>query len=129
MSDVPDVRRWSPRAFLSHLNQRHPDTVLFLARHLAGDPGMQVAELVDVHADQLVLRTGTPGQLVTASVPLGSVVGSRADLVAELRRLLLIARAAAPDEPVTSLEADIATRHPTTGAVDRGADCAAPRVR
>ena len=59
MSDGPDDRRWSPRAFLSHLNQRHPDTVLFLARHLAGDAATQLAELVDVHADQLVIRMGT----------------------------------------------------------------------
>ena len=110
MSDVLEARRWSPRAFLTHLNQRHPDIVLFLARHLAGDPGMQFAELVDVHADQLVLRTGTPGELAAISVPLGAVVGSRAELVAELRRILLAARAAAPGEPLTSLEADISSR-------------------
>ena len=111
MSDVPDVRRWSPRAFLIHLNQRHPDTVLFLARHLAGDSGMLLAELVDVHADQLVLRMGAPGEFTTISFTLDSVVASRAELVAELRRILLNARAATPDEPLTSLEADIASRH------------------
>ena len=110
MSDVLEARRWSPRAFLTHLNQRHPDTVLFLARHLAGDPGVQFAELVDVHANQLVLRTGTPGELATVSVALASVVTSRAELVAELRNILLIARAVAPDEPVTSLEAELASR-------------------
>ena len=110
MSDVPGVRRWSPGAFLTHLNQRHPDTVLFLARQLAGDAGMQSAELVDVHADQLVLRAGTPWELATVSFTLSSLVGSRAELVAELRRILQIARTAAPDEPLTSLEADIASR-------------------
>ena len=51
MSDAREIRRWSPAALLTHLNQRHPDTVLFDARHLAGDPGMQFAELVDVHAN------------------------------------------------------------------------------
>lgn len=111
MSDAPEARRWSPRPFLTHLNQRHSDTVLFLARHLTGDPRMPAAELVDVHADQMVLRTGTPGELTTISVTLDSVVASRAELVAELQRLLLIARAATPDEPLTSLEADIASRH------------------
>jgi uridine phosphorylase len=96
------------------MNQRHPDTVLFLARHLAGDPGMQFAELMDVHADQLLLRTGTPGGLATVSLPLGSTVTSRAEMVAELRRILLIARATAPDEPLTSLETDIAARSTST---------------
>ena len=96
------------------MNQRHPDTVLFLARHVAGDPEMPFAELVDVHADQLLLRTGTPGELATVSLPLGSTVTSRAEMVAELRRILLVARAAAPDDPVTSLEADIASRSTST---------------
>ena len=114
MSDVLEARRWSPRAFLTHLNQRHPDTVLFPARHLAGDPGMQFAGLVDVHADQLVLRTGTPQEPATVSVTLGSAVASRAELLAELRRILLIARATAPDEPLTSLETDIAARSTST---------------
>lgn len=115
MSDKPDDRRWSPQAFLSHLNQRHPDTVLFLARHLAGDPGMRVAELVDVHADQLVIQIGVPGELAATTFTLGSAVASRSELVAELRRILLIARAAASDEPLTSLEADINSHHPSAG--------------
>jgi len=115
VSDAPEVRRWSSRAFLTHLNQRHPDTVLYLARHLADSSAVQIAELVDVHGDQLVLRMGTPGELATVSVTLGSVVASRAELVAELRRILLIARAAAPGQPLTSLEADIASRHSTGG--------------
>lgn len=114
VSDVPTVRRWSPQAFLTHLNQRHPDTVLFLARHLTGDSGMHFAELVDIHADELVLRTGTPGKFATVKFTLGSVVASRAELVTELRRILLIARAAAPDEPLTSLEANIASRPTST---------------
>ena len=85
--------------------------MLFLARHLAGDSGMLLADLVDVHADQLVLRVGTPCESTTTSFTLDSVVASRAELVTELRRMLLIARAAAPDEPPTSLEGDIASRH------------------
>lgn len=110
VSEGAGARRWSPRAFLTHLNQRHPDTVLFLARHLSARPGLEVAELVDVDADQLVLRLGTPDALATARFTLSTVVASRAELITELRRVLLMARAAAPEEPLTSLEADIASR-------------------
>ncbi|HJV12432.1 MAG TPA: hypothetical protein VJ625_00935 [Propionibacteriaceae bacterium] len=38
-------REWSPGPFLARLNQRHPDTVLFLARHLTGDEHLTDAQL------------------------------------------------------------------------------------
>ena len=44
MNDLAGGGSQSPRAFLTHLNQRHPDTVLFLTRYLATDRGLSAAE-------------------------------------------------------------------------------------
>lgn len=103
-------RAWSPQPFLAHLNQRHPDTVLLLAQYLTGDPGLSAADLVDVEADQLTLRATAAGPPRTVTVSLPDPVASRAEFLTVLGCVLAYARAAAPAEPLTSLEADIAER-------------------
>jgi hypothetical protein len=103
-------RAWSPQPFLAHLNQRHPDTVLFLGRYLTDDWDLVAADLVDVHADRLTLSVTTTGSERSVTVTLPDPVTSRAEFLTAIRRFLTDARAARPGEPLTSLEADIAKR-------------------
>jgi hypothetical protein len=101
---------WSPRGFLIHLNQRHPDTVLFLTRHLATDPGLSAAEFIAVDGDQLTVQVSSVGGSRNLTLPLGAPVRSRSELLGELFSILRAARAAGPGEPLTSLEMDIESR-------------------
>jgi Protein of unknown function (DUF2470) len=96
--------------FLDHLNQRHPDTVLFLARHLTAKPDAVAAALVDVDRARLTVRLDTADGPRTVTVPLPVPVRSRADLLAQLSEMLRTARAAAPNTPLTSLESEISAR-------------------
>jgi hypothetical protein len=114
-------RNWSPGPFLAHLNQRHPDTVLFLARHLIGDEQPTDAQLVGIKADQLLIGVTTTGRSRTVPLPLTAAVASRSELVDQLAAMLRAAREARPDEPLTSLEVDIPGPHAADGARhDRG---------
>jgi hypothetical protein len=114
-------RDWSPGPFLAHLNQRHPDTVLFLARHFVGDEHPTDAQLVGIKADQLVIGVTTTGGSRTVPLPLTAAVASRSELVDQLAAMLRAAREARPDEPLTSLEIDIPAPHAARGARhDRG---------
>jgi hypothetical protein len=108
MTDPAAQRAWSPRRFLDHLNQRHPDTVLFLARHLTAEPDAVAATLVDVDRALLTLRVETRDGPRTVTVPLPDPVRSRADLLLRLSEMLRTARAAAPHTALTSLESAIA---------------------
>lgn len=103
-------RAWSPEPFLAHLNQRHPDTVLFVIRYLTRAPEVSAAGLVGVAADQLTLEVTAPGPARTMTVTLPDPVASRAELLTVLGCVLADARAAAPAGPLTSLEADMAER-------------------
>src|SRR5918996_5553943 len=110
MSESGARRPWSAAPFLSHLNQRHPDSVQFLARHLLAQPNITRAELLDVEGDRLNLRVESTGESRAATVTLHGPVRSRADLVRQLSVLLSSARAASPEAPLTSLESEIASR-------------------
>ena len=110
MNDRADGGSWSPRAFLTHLNQRHPDTVLFLTRHLATDPGLSAAEFIAVDGDQLTVQVSSVGGSRNLTLPLGAPVRSRSELLGELFSILRAARANAPGEPLTSLEVDIGSK-------------------
>jgi hypothetical protein len=101
---------WSPRAFLTHLNQRHPDTVLFLTRHLATDAELSAAEFIDLDGDQLTVQVNTVGGSRSLTLPLGAPVRSRSELSTQLFSILRAARASAHTEPLTSLEVDIGSR-------------------
>jgi Protein of unknown function (DUF2470) len=110
VTDRAEQPAWSPRPFLDHLNQRHPDTVLFLARHLTAEPDAVAAALVDVDGARLTVRLDTAEGRRIAAVPLPEPVRSRADLLPQLSEMLRTARAAAPNAPLTSLESQIAAR-------------------
>ena len=100
-------RDWSPGPFLAHLNQRHPDTVLFLARHLTGDEHLTDAQLRRIQGTQLLIEvTGTDGSR-TVPLTLTTAAASRSELVDQLAAFLRAAREASPDEPLTSLELDV----------------------
>lgn len=107
----PTVGSWSPQAFLTHLNQRHPDTVLFLTRHLTTDPGLSAAEFTDVDGDQLTVQVSSADGSRNLTLPLGAPIRSRSELLTQLFSILRAARANAPAEPLTSLEVDITSRH------------------
>ena len=109
-------RDWSPGPFLAHLNQRHPDTVLFLARHFIGDEQPTDARLVGIKGDQLLIGVTTTGGSRTVPLPLTAAVASRSELVDQMAAMLRAAREARPDEPLTSLEVDISAPHAADGA-------------
>jgi Protein of unknown function (DUF2470) len=110
-------RDWSPGPFLSHLNQRHPDTVMFLARHLIGDEQPTDAQFVGIKCHQLMIGVTTTGGSRTVPLPLTAAVASRSELVDQIAAMLRAAREARPDEPLTSLEVDIPVPH--VAGVDR----------
>ena len=109
-------RDWSPGPFLAHLNQRHPDTVLFLARHLTGDEQLTDAQLLRVPGTQLLIEVTRTDESKTLPLSLTAEVASRSELVNQLVALLRAAREARPDEPLTSLEVDISAPHAAAGA-------------
>jgi hypothetical protein len=123
--DSAKRRDWSPGPFLAHLNQRHPDTVLFLARHFIGDEQPTDAQLVGINGDQLVIGVTTTGGSRTVPLPLTAAVASRSELVDQLAAMLRAAREA-PDEPLTSLEVDIPAPHAAGGGRHNRGHPAAP---
>lgn len=87
-----------------HLNERHPDTVLFLARYAAEQPDATTAALVAVDADGITLTIGGSGQQVRVSFDAVAASGQATDARSRLRQLLQATRAAHPGTPLTSLE-------------------------
>lgn len=98
------------RSTLRHLNLQHPDTVVFLARHAAGAPDAVAAELraVDPHGIDITVRQ--PSGASTQRLRFSAAISGIADLRGQLQGLLRAARTSAPDEPLTSLEAEITSR-------------------
>jgi hypothetical protein len=78
--DSAKRRDWSPGSFLAHLNRRHPDTVLFLARHFVGEEQLTDAQLVGIKGDQLVIVVTTTGGSRTVPLPLTPAVASRSEV-------------------------------------------------
>jgi hypothetical protein len=108
-------RKWSPGPFLAQLNQRHPDSVLFLSRHLTGDEHLTDAQLRRVQGMQLLIEITRADGSRTVPLPLTAAAATRSELVDQLAAVLRDAREASPDEPLTSLELDVSngggTRH------------------
>jgi Protein of unknown function (DUF2470) len=119
-------RDWSPGPFLAHLNQRHPDTVMFLARHFIGDEQPTDAQLVGIKDDQLMIGVTTAGGSRTVPLPLTAAVASRSELVDQIAAMLRAAREARPDEPLTSVEVDSSAPHTVGGARHGRGNPAAP---
>jgi putative heme iron utilization protein len=92
---------------LKHLNARHADTVLFLARHAAGVADAVDAELVAADADGVDIAMRRARGSSTARLQFTAPIDAMPDLRSQLLRFLDMARAAAPDEPLTSLEEEI----------------------
>jgi hypothetical protein len=95
---------------LKHLNRKHPDTVLFLARRAAAASDAIDAELVAVDRDGVDIAVRQPQGSSTVRLPFTAAINAVPDLKLQLRDILGNARAAAPDEPLTSLEEKIASR-------------------
>lgn len=86
-----------------HLNERHSDTVLFLARCAAGRPDATVEELLAVDRDGVTLSIDGSTTTVRIRFP---AAGSDEPTEARsrLRQLLHATRTAHPGEALTSLE-------------------------
>jgi len=102
----PDVAAGAHKR-LQHLNRKHPDTVLFLARHTSGVPDAIDAELVAVDRDGIDVEVREARGSTTARLEFAAPINAAPDLRRQLGGLLDEARAAAPDEPLTSLEEEI----------------------
>src|ERR687892_54482 len=102
----PDVAAMVQNRLL-HLNRRHCDTVLFLARHAAGAYDAVDAELRRVDRDGVVITVRDATGSSTARLEFVAPINHVSDFRSQLRRLLNKAREAAPDEPLTSLEEEI----------------------
>lgn len=86
-----------------HLNERYPDTVLFLARNAAGQPAAMAAELLAVDSDGVTLCIDGSAPAVRICFPAtGSAEPTEAR--SRLRQLVQATRAAHPSEALTSLE-------------------------
>ncbi len=94
---------------LRHLNSRHPDTVLFLARHSAGIADALAAELVGADYEGIDMSVKRALGSSTGRLQFGQPITAAAELRPQLRGLLIAARAAAPQEPLTSLEEEMST--------------------
>lgn len=98
------------RNFVRHLNDTYPDTALFLARHAASCSGAVAAELLTVDEAGIELLVHDGGGESKHRVAFAG--GERKDFDArrELAALLRASRNLAPDEPLTSLEAQLASK-------------------
>jgi hypothetical protein len=85
-----------------HLNERHPDTVLFLARFAGGQRDAASSELLAVDDAGVTLRTA--GSERQVRIGFDPAAGQPPDARGRLRQLLLATRSAHPEAPMTSLE-------------------------
>ncbi len=98
---------------LGHLTRDHPDTILFLARHLSGRPDSTGASVVAVDSDGVDLEVAGAAGPGTARLVFTSPISTVLELQRQVRGWLGAARAEAPDEPLTSLEHEMASRPST----------------
>jgi putative heme iron utilization protein len=103
----PDAAR-SVENVLNHLNRKHADTVLFLARRAAGVSDAVGAEVVSVDRDGVDIAVRQAHGSTTARLEFSAPIDAAPDVRLRLRDLLGRARQAVPDEPLTSLEEEIA---------------------
>jgi putative heme iron utilization protein len=104
----PDVAA-SVQSRLQHLNRKHPGTVLFLARHAAGASDAVDAELLAVDRDGVDIEVRAALGSTTTRLEFTAPINAASDLRHQLQGLLAEARVAAPDDPLTSLEEEIAS--------------------
>jgi putative heme iron utilization protein len=77
---------------LKHLNRKHPDTVLFLARRAAGASDAVDAEMVAVDRDGVDLAVRRAQGSTTARLAFAAPIAAAPDLRLRLRDLLSKAR-------------------------------------
>ena len=95
---------------VDHLNANHADSVLFVAQHLLGRPGIIDAEIVGMDALGADLMTTTNGTDRPIRLDWAKSIESRADAQRELFSVLdEVRRHAGAETPATSLEVERAT--------------------
>ena len=97
-------------AVFEHLNGNHADTVLLVARHVAGDHALTDAELVGATAAGVDLDVRGPDGGRSLHLPAPTPLGSTAELQGLLIGQVGAARAADPDGELTSIERELAAQ-------------------
>ena len=105
---TPADRSWT--RVLQHLNARHPDTILFVARYTLARPDLVAATLEDIEGGDLLWSVTTATSQLSDRSHLTDAPSSAQGFREAFRTLLTAARAAAPGQQLTSLEADLAGR-------------------
>lgn len=91
---------------------------MFLARHTAGITDALAAELAGADRDGIDISVKCARGSFMARLHFRQPITTAGELRPQLRGLLIAARAAAPQEPLTSLEEEMSTRgagHDATG--------------
>jgi Protein of unknown function (DUF2470) len=99
----------SVEKMLTHLNLKHADTVLFLARHATEAPDVIGAQLRVADRDGIDISVRQASGPTTVRLEFSAAIEAVPDLRLQIRGLLGEAREAAPHEPLTSLEEEIAS--------------------
>lgn len=117
-------------SIFEHLNGNHADSVLFLASHVAGTELLD-AELVAADRDGVDIRVRDTSGDRTVRLAFTTSIASTADLQGQLLGRMTTARADAPDGPLTSIEAELATQDdiPTRVVTVTGVEDVAPGLR
>lgn len=133
-ADIPDLdaaTREQMAETFEHLNGSHPDTVVFVARHLADDPDVDDAEIVGATATSISYEIGRRGERRTLTIDLDTPISGTDGLYAAMFGHLAAARAADPDGELTSIEAETVTTAslPTTHVTVSAVSDVTPTIR
>jgi NADPH-dependent ferric siderophore reductase len=113
-------------AVVEHLNGNHADTVLFVARHHPALGGL--ANLVDAEIDGIDPAGATfstrdvSGATAAARLDFAAPLNAAAEVQHGLFALVAAAREAAPDAPLTSIEAELSVSATLTTTLGRVAE-------
>jgi len=124
--DKPETSRANRQAanLARHLNDRYPDTALFLARYAAGRVDVTAAQFASVGCHNVVLnlQVGSSTETTSLEMPGATTDQSAGEPRLRLRQLLATTRSALPagsDAPITSLEAMLVDKTGPAGDVVR----------
>src|SRR5262245_60821560 len=96
-------------ATIEHINDEHDDTVTLMGRVLCREPGARHASLTGVDHEALYLSLVTSnGDSVARRVEFTERADSVEDAQLQFYALIALARQRAGDEPLTSLERELA---------------------
>ena len=110
MKQMKHQRQASTANLARHLNDQYPDTVLFLARILAGRPAAASARITAVEDDGIDITVRTGSDVEAVRVPFSKTVDRDISLRERMSGLVAQARAIDANGPLTSLEQQISAK-------------------